>query len=167
MKNYLPLALTVLVLGGAPAMAADVNANVGVPGVDTGVNVNTELNKDKAQLKTETQAEIGTDADAKTDIETKADTETEHNAQAGLKTETEVEAQADVTPDPTASHDAEHPTADVTTGGKADVQTEASTSSSKNVQKLFSMFHKQNAPQTEANAKTDLNVETKTNTELK
>ena len=142
MKNSLPLALAVMMLSAAPVMAADlgadVNANInpssnGV-GASASTNLYAQLNKDNGlQNQTQTGVEVKTE---QTDID--------HSSQ----TKTKVEP---------SSKPGTYPSKSSADEVKTDIQ--ASGESSTNVQKLFSMFKKENAPQVEATAKTGVDVE--------
>lgn len=154
MKNPLPLALTVLMLSSAPVMAAglsaDVNAGMNPTGVNAGTNLNAELNHDKAKHDHKSETEVK-----------KEQTNIEQTSQTDVKTEPEKKSESNATEPFKESMTPSEPEIKGT-AAEATETTISKESSSKNVQKLFNKFHKDNAPQTEANAKTDINVETTT-----
>ncbi|WP_373531341.1 hypothetical protein [Vampirovibrio sp.] len=136
MKKSLPLfsALAVLVLTSASAMAADVSADVN----STLNPANPANSAIKAPVKTE----------ATTDVEIKTEqTQVEHNSQS----ETKVEPTQPAESKPSKSSN------DALENDDLKQETQSSVSSSTNVQKLFSTFHKDKAPEVEANAEVTTN----------
>lgn len=159
MKNPLPLALTVLMLSSAPAMAAglsaDVNAGVSPTGVNAGSSLNAELNHDKTQHNHQSETEVK-----------KEQTHIEQTSQTEVQTEPEKKSETNATEALKESMNTSQPEIKGT-AAEATETTVSKESSSKNVQKLFNKFHKDNAPQTEANAKTDIKVESTTEKTVK
>lgn len=159
MKNPLPLALTVLMLSNAPAMAAglsaDINTGLNPTGINAGTSLNAELNHDKAQHNHQSETEVK-----------KEQTNIEQTSQTEVKTEPEKKSEADTSEPLKESMNNSQPEVKGT-AAEATETTVSKESSSKNVQKLFNKFHKDNAPQTEAHAKTDIKVESTTEKNVK
>lgn len=146
MKKSLPLALALLILSAVPVMAADLPVDV-----KTGASTEQQTTRHEGHFAAEAQTGQGD--------------------QAGLKTSSEIqsESQSEAVAPSTEPSTAESPEASAMTGAMKNTEsaTEAplekdTPSSAKNVQKLFSKFQKENAPQTEARAKSDTQLETTT-----
>jgi hypothetical protein len=129
MKHSLPLALAVLMFSSTSVMAADVSGDPGStfnPAKTSGTSTN------KAPIQTETQSEV--------------DVKTEKNqVDQGSQSETKAE--------PTQSPEAQpSKSSSKSSNDELKTETQASDSSSTHIQKLFSTYQKDNAPQAEANA---------------